>query len=413
MKYIFSILLLLSKLALLSQEIVLPPAHIRSVQLKTSKIGEFIPIISLNSRITLSFDDLEADEKDYYYKIEHCDRNWETSDINETEFIKGYAEEQIQDYENSFNTLQDYTNYKLSIPNENTKIIISGNYRLSILDENDEVVFTRYFIVYEPLLTIGVSVHRSRDVNYIDTQQTVHFSINHPNFRINNPRAELFPVIIKNGDFSTSIKNLKPQFTRGDQLLYKYDSETSFWGGNEFLYFETKEVRYSNMTVAKSVTGEHLYHSYLFLDKDRSNDVYTYFPDTNGGFVIRKGNSPNSRIEADYSIVHFALDVYEELQDKEVYVYGGFNNYQLTDENRMYFNPETEHYELARLFKQGFYNYTYVTLNDSGEIDETELNGSHNETENSYSVLVYYSKIGSYYDRIIGYGKGSSKQMQN
>jgi hypothetical protein len=223
----------------------------------------------------------------------------------------------------------------------------------------------------------------------------------------------LFPVIIKNGDFSTSIKNLKPQFTRGDQLLYKYDSETSFWGGNEFLYFETKEVRYSNMTVAKSVTGEHLYHSYLFLDKDRSNDVYTYFPDTNGGFVIRKGNSPNSRIEADYSIVHFALDVYEELQDKEVYVYGGFNNYQLTDENRMYFNPETEHYELARLFKQGFYNYTYVTLNDSGEIDETELNGSHNETENSYSVLVYYSKIGSYYDRIIGYGKGSSKQMQN
>jgi len=394
-----------------AQEIILPPNTIKSIQLSSSQNGNFAPIIPLHGSFSLSFDDLEADEKDYYYIIEHCDKNWETSDLVTTEFVRGYAEEQIRDYENSFNTLQFYTHYTVRFPNKNTRLLISGNYRISILDDDENIVFTRYFILYESVTTVGVSVHRSRDVRYIDSQHSVQFSINHPSFRINNPREEIDPVIIQNNDFSTQIVGLKPQFIRGAQLLYKYDKETAFWGGNEFLNFDTKEVRLSNMNVASVVSGVNLYHSYLYTDKERAYNPYTFYPDANGSFVIRNAKSADSALEADYSWVHFSLKVYEQLLDKDLYVYGAYNNYQLTDDNKLNYNPESGLYETSILLKQGFYNYTYVTLDQDNVMSNTEINGSFDETENEYAVLVYYSKFGSSYDRVIGYGKGTSKKL--
>jgi len=392
------------------QEIVLPPTNIKSVQITSSEGDGFSPIIQKNGTIRLVFDDLEADEKDYYYLIEHCDHNWKKSDLLPTEFIRGYQKEKIRTYENSFNTLQFYTHYSLNIPNEQTQLLISGNYRISILNDDDDVIFSRYFIVYEPLTTIGVSIHQSRDVGYIDTQQSVQFSINHSGLTINNPQEEIFPLIIQNFDFSTQIKGLKPQFIRGDQLLYKYDKETAFWGGNEYMNFDTKELLMSNMNVASVISGKNLYESILYTDIPRAYDPYTYYPDANGNFVIRNAKASNSEIEADYTWVHFSLNI-PEFMDKQVFVYGGFNDFQLTDENRMIFNSITENYEVPILLKQGFYNYTYTTLNSKNEINTSELNGSFYETENDYQVLIYYRKFGSKYDRLIGFGKGNSKKL--
>jgi len=397
-------------ISVFSQEIVLPPAHIKSIQIIASEGSGFVPIIQKSSSIELSFDDLEADEKDYYYLIEHCDRNWKTSDLLPTEFVRGYQKEQIRNFDNSFNTLQNFTHYTLNIPNEQSQILISGNYRLSILNDDDEVVFTRYFIVYESITTVGVSVHQSREVSFINLHQSVQFIINHTGLTINNPQEEIFPVIYQNIDFSTQISGLKPQFMRNDQLLYKYDQETAYLGGNEFLNFDTKEMLMTNMNVASVISGKDLYESILYPDIPRAYDPYTYYPDINGAFVIRKARVENSNIEADYSYVNFSLTI-PEIMDKKVYVYGGFNNFQLTDENLMEFNPLTQSYEAEILLKQGFYNYNYITLNAKNQIDTTEINGSFYETENEYQVVVYYSKFGSKYDRVIGYGVGSSLNM--
>jgi hypothetical protein len=397
-------------ISVFSQEIVLPPAHIKSIQIIASEGSGFVPIIQKSGSIELSFDDLEADEKDYYYLIEHCDRNWKTSDLLPTEFVRGYQKEQIRNFDNSFNTLQNFTHYALNIPNEQSQILISGNYRLSILNDDEEVVFTRYFIVYELVTSVGVSVHQSREVSFINSHQSVQFIINHTGLTINNPQEEIFPVIYQNFDFSTQISGLKPQFMRNDQLLYKYDQETAYLGGNEFLNFDTKEMLMTNMNVASVISGKDLYESILYPDIPRAYDPYTYYPDINGAFVIRKARVENSNIEADYSYVNFSLTI-PEIMDKKVYVYGGFNNFQLTDENLMEFNPLTQSYEAEILLKQGFYNYNYITLNTKNQIDTTEINGSFYETENEYQVVVYYSKFGSKYDRVIGYGVGSSLNM--
>ena len=396
-----------------SQSDLTEPDYIKTIVFKPTLTNRYAPIIKLGEKLILSFDDLNADEHDYTYKIEHCTLDWDISNLSEFEFINGYAEDRIRDYENSFNTLQPYTNYTLTIPNENTQIKISGNYILSVLDEDSAIIFKREFVVYEPIVTVGVTIYKSRDISTINTKQSVEFIINHPNYRINNPREEIKPIILQNNNWQTAITGLKPQFYRGTQLLYKYNKETSFWGGNEFLYFDSKSIRNSTLNIATVELGPELYHTYLYTNEERRDLPYTLFPDVNGNFIIRTLNGENSNTDADYSWVYFSLKSLEKTNDKNIYIHGNFNNWQLNDSNKLQYNIDTGLYEATLLLKQGFYNYQYVTKSSNGAINNHDIDGSYYQTENTYTVLVYYKKFGSRYTKVIGVGVGNSEKINN
>jgi len=396
-----------------SQSNYIDAAHIKTIIFKPVITNAHAPILKLGEKIKLSFDDLNANEHYYTYKIEHCTFNWTPSNLVESEFINGYAEDRIRNYENSFNTLQPYTNYTLTIPNENTKIKISGNYILSVLNEDEKVVFKRRFVVYTPKVTVGVAIYRSRDIAIIQKKQSVEFSINYSNFRINNPSKEIMPVILQNNNWQTAIIGLKPQFYRRNQLLYKYNKETSFWAGNEFLHFDSKDIRHTTLNIANVVLGNELYHTHLYINEGRIGLPYTLFPDINGNFIIRTLNGINNHTDADYSWVHFSLKSSENLTDKNIYVQGNFNNWQLTNTNKLYYNKDSGLYEATLLIKQGFYNYQYVTQTKNGKISNHEIDGSHHQTENDYTVLVYYKKFGSRYTQVIGVGFGNSEKINN
>ncbi|WP_456378667.1 type IX secretion system plug protein [Lutibacter sp.] len=396
-----------------TQSDFIEPDYIKTIIFKPTATNNYAPIIKLGEKLILSFDDLNADEHDYTYKIEHCTIDWKVSNISEFEFTQGYAEDRIRDYENSFNTLQPYTNYRLTIPNSTTKILISGNYILSVLNEDEEVVFKRRFVVYQPKVTVGVAVYKSREISTINTKQSVEFIINYPTYRINNPGKEIYPVVLQNNNWHTAITGLKPQFYRGSQLLYKYNKETSFWGGNEFLFFDSKVIRSSTLNIANVELGEDLYNTYLYTNEERAPLPYTLFPDVNGNFIIRTLNGSNSYTDADYSWVFFSLKSSKNFEGKDIYISGNFNNWQLNNTNKLHYNTESGLYEATLLLKQGFYNYQYVTKNKNGEINYHEIDGSHYQTENDYTVLVYYKKFGSRYTQVIGVGFGNSEKINN
>lgn len=396
-----------------SQSGFIEPNYIKTIIFKPTATNNYAPIIRLGEKLILSFDDLNADEHNYTYKIEHCTLDWEASNLSEFEYINGFAEDRIRDFENSFNTLQPYTNYKLTIPNEATKIKISGNYILSVINEDLEVVFKRKFVIYEPKVTVGVSIYKSRDIATINTKQSVEFIINHPNYNINNPSLEIIPVILQNNNWQTAIIGLKPQFYRRTQLLYKYNKETSFWGGNEFLFFDSKSIRNSTLNIAKVELGKELYHTYLYTNEGRIGKPYTLFPDINGNFIIRTLDGNNSYLDADYSWVHFSLESFENLEGKDIYISGNYNNWQLNNTNKLHYNTETSLYETTILLKQGFYNYQYVTKTKNGIISNHDIDGSYFQTENDYTVLVYYKKFGDRYTKVIGVGYGNSEKINN
>ncbi|MEW4924301.1 type IX secretion system plug protein domain-containing protein [Algibacter sp. 2305UL17-15] len=394
-------------------EEVNPPDYIKTVTFKgtNSDLGE-LPILKLGETFYLEFDALVADEPDFYYKIEHYDYDWKESVLVRTEFLLGVDNFRIQDYRNSFNTYQLYSHYRLAIPNDQTKALkVSGNYVISIFDRDDHLVFSRKLMIYEDIVTPGIRIKRSRNVKTIDEVQTVDIEIL-TNSQINNPQQTIKTLIIQNRNLNTALKNIKPQYTLGNKLIYRYIDKTAFLGGNEYLFFENKDVR-AAATGVQYIELNDIYHSYLFTDVARANQPYTYNPDINGQFKITAIDRDDVSIEADYTEVHFSLQYPELLNGESIYVYGNYNNYALEDTNKMVFNPKRGIYETTITLKQGFYNYKYVVVNADGTLDEGRISGNFWQTENNYKVLVYYRDLGGRYDRIIGFNEVSSINITN
>ncbi|WP_075344356.1 type IX secretion system plug protein [Tenacibaculum agarivorans] len=378
---------------------------IKSVQLRPVGIESFVSIVPLGTVLQLSFDDLDGDNKEYLYKIEHMTYDWKSSNLQSNQYIDGFDQNYIIDVTNSFNTLQGYTHYRVQIPNQNTRITQSGNYLISVINEDDEIIFTRRCVFYENLTTVGVNVLRSRETKLNNTEQTVQFLVNHKGLHINNPFQEIKVQLFQNNNWNTAISDIQPLFVRNDQLIYNHTLKTNFPGGNEFLGFDNKRVRSTSLNIAKTERKD-IFHNYLYTDIERRTKPYAYNPDINGQFIIRTLDANDENSEADYAMIHFSLDVFQSYEGKDVYVYGAFNDFQLTEENKMSFNSEENIYQADILLKQGFYNYTYVTVDQDEKIDRNEINGSFFETENEYTAIIYYKPFGGLFDRVIGVGYG-------
>ena len=409
-KHLFLCFLTTSAVAQVQEE-VNPPENIKTIIFKGPTEDQF-PVVLLGESMTLEFDDITAKEQDYYYKIVHCNYDWTPSQLLKSQYLSGADNQRIIDYENSYTTLQPYSNYRLTIPNDNVRLKVSGNYVLEIYNSYGEIQFSRRFVVYRDAVTVGGVVKRSRDFNYLNEKQVVQFSINTNGFPVVNPKNEVKVAILQNYFWPTALYNIKPQFTIGTELVYKYDKETSFFGGNEFLNFDTKDLRSPTFAISRIEMGQ-VYNHYLFPSEYRFDKPYTYFPDINGDFVVRTLQGDDVSREAEYSKVHFKLPYSNLIGLDQVYVVGKFNNYALTDENRMTFNPDSGMFEVTLLMKQGFYNYKYVVERDNGAIEPNFVSGNFHFTENNYLILVYYRDFGDLYDSIIGIGSVNSRTISN
>jgi len=394
---------------------VIPPYNIKTVSFVQNG-NNVVPIFELGSTFELQFDDLFGNEANYYFDITHCDYNWKPTDIPKTDFIRGFDNQRITDYVNSFNTLQVYSHYRLAFPNQfTTQLRLSGNYIVKILNEDKEVVFSRKFILYEEHSTVAAQVKRSRNLSNIDYMQNLEFTILSNDIAFQTPLQNVRVLLLQNGDFNTVIKNIPPQYTIGNQLVYKYGQETLFWGGNEFLYFENKDIRAANNNVGKVGSNNDIYNSYLYTNAARGNQIYTNYEDVNGNFVVKNINGSNNEIEADYAWVYFTLSAPTfRSNNKDIYVTGMFNNYSLSAENKMDYNQDKGVFEKAIMIKQGFTNFQYKIADKKGIVDyENAIDGNFYQTENEYTILVYYKQSSDRYERVIGKGNANSINITN
>jgi len=391
------------------------PDNVKSISFQKQNENKFSNIFvgTINEKFSLSFDILSGLEHDLYYVIEHCDFNWEKSQLIKSEYIQGFDDVKIDNYSSSFNTYQIYTHYNISFPNSNTSFKKSGNYIIKILDEYGDEIFRRKFILYENLVTVQTEIKRSREIEFINEKQVVNFEINPINIQLNNPSKTVKVKVFKNNELNYSIDNIKPQYNMGRKLIYKYDKELSFWGGNEYLFFENKFVRNTSINI-RGFDLEDIYSNFLYEDFSRKNRKYTYNPDINGGFLFNVNNSSNAEFEADYVNIHFYLQKPQAFDlENKIYVVGDFNNYQISDEYLMEYNSRYNLFELVLKLKQGFYNYKYIAVNQEKKIIHGEISGNFDETENEYNVIVYYRNYGERYDRVVGVGKGLSQFITN
>ncbi len=366
------------------------------------------PIIELNgdNQLLFSFDDITENIQDYSYKIIHCTSNWNNSGLSEFDFIDGFSENQIQEYEHSFNSNVDFVHYSLKIPNDKIQLKLSGNYILEIFEDFDseKVIIRQRFMILDSKVEIEGNVKHPIAIDLRETHQEVDFSILHPNFNIDNPHSDLQVVLTQNSRLDGSEKNLKPIFIRKDELVFDYEKENVFAAGNEFRNFDLKSLRYQTRYIKEIYRENEQTHVLLTAGNNRHFKQYIYEQDLNGQFLIDVQERDEPATEADYCNVTFWLPFDNKIKHGDIYVYGNFCNWTCSDKNKMEYDFETGTYRKTIFLKQGYYNYQYALLENGEKApDLTYIEGSHWETENNYMIYAYYHDIALNYDMLIGY----------
>jgi hypothetical protein len=370
------------------------------------------PIINIRAKelIKLSFDDLRRDNSIYNYTVIHCNANWEPSNLEQNEYIEGFFEDELFDFEYSSNTDLYYTHYNLTLPNENMKMTLSGNYIIKVYKVNDaeHPILTKRFMMYESNVSVELNIKRATDVNESYFRQEVDFKINHDGYDIKDPFGRLNVVLMQNYRWDNAIFGLEPKFIKDTELNYDFNNgENVFDANNEFREFDLKSIRYNTIRVKKIEFSifDKMQHAYLLNDERRSFKQYYSKVDLNGNFLVKRNEGENSEIEADYVKVHFTLPYSPPINDGSLYLFGKFCDWKFKEELKLDYDTVNRHYTKEVLLKQGYYNYLYCFVKDGSKNtgDIAMVEGSHYETKNEYSLLVYYREINDSYDRLVGF----------
>jgi hypothetical protein len=388
------------------------PFNIKTISFVQNN-NNVLPFFKLGDTFELQFDDLFGNEADYYYTITQCNYDWTPSNLAKVEYLNGMDNQRIITYENSFNTLQLYSHYRQQFPNKFNRITKTGNYVVKVFNDEQEIVFSKRFILYNESVSVLSEVRRARDFESLNQKQNIELTIKYGELSLQNPVQNVKISIFQNGNWNNVITNIKPQYTIGTELIYRYNKETQFWAGNEFYTLDNSQIRVTNNSVGRVTSGD-IYNSHLYTNNARKNNIYTYFPDFNGNFVVLNYGSENSQIEADYSWVYFTLSTPDFFDKEEIFVTGMFNNYAMNEENKMVYNKESGLYEKAILIKQGYTNYQYTIKSKNNTINAKDaIDGNFYQTENNYTILVYYKGNNDRYDSVIGISNTNSEGIRN
>jgi hypothetical protein len=244
------------------------------------------PVMELGSgdRLKIGFDELSHDYHRFVYHLEHCEADWTVSDgLFESDWLVGFNDNPIENYQNSINTTVMYTHYTLTIPNDRCRLKLSGNYRLTVTDEDqdNEPVLDVEFYVVEPLMGVGLNVTTNTDVDHNQSHQQLSMTVNYNNLRVNNVDEEICTVVMQNWREETARNNVTPTFISSKGLAWEHNRSLIFLAGNEYHKFEVLDVSHPTMGIDRiRWDGEH-YQVYPFPAMVRKN----YLTDS---FVLRE-----------------------------------------------------------------------------------------------------------------------------
>lgn len=363
------------------------------------------PVIQLhhNLPLTLEFDDLSARAQSFRAKLIHCNADWTKSVLSDVEFTYEFNDYPIIDIRPSFSTKVPYQHYTFQVP----KLKVSGNYVIVIYSDRDrQPVLSRRFMVYEPQVKIGGGVMASSGIQEQRTSQQVDFNISYRGLQLVAPQTDLQVVVRKNFRWDQAKSGFRPSSVNPfDQTLdfQFFKLENNFPGGNEFRYFDSRTLAGRGFGINAIERSDEYTELVLQVDKPRSDAPYFQTDDFNGRFIVDHRESRNGSLQGDYTPVVFSLKM-EEMPDKEIYVNGAFNLWQLNDLNLMTYDPDTGAYHAMIMIKQGVVNYEYVVKDPrAGSGEAGEIEGNFSATENDYDLLVYFRPPAGRADILVGY----------
>lgn len=367
-------------------------------------LAQPIAVLGQADELVASFDCLSDDRDFFRWRLVHCNADWTPSVLVDSEFVDGFNEQQIENYEFSSATTVPYVHYTFTVPGEGMLPLISGNYIAQVYREDDpDTVLAQFaFMVTEQKIPVSVISSPVTDIDYRAEHQQLEITLNVEDAGIEDVFNDLRVHVMQNNRPDTEQILRHPLTVSGADLTFAHNPALIFPAGNEYRRFETVTENYPGMGVEQIEYVHPYWHYALNIDSGRAGQRYQYDSTQKGAYLVRRSGASDSDVEADYGVVHFYLE--DDNPDREIYIEGDLTDRLFNSNSRMVYNRTAGRYERALLLKQGSYNYQYVERTPAGKFSSALVEGNNFETQNSYQVRVYHRKRGERYDRLIGVG---------
>lgn len=386
-------------------------SNIKAVRFHIYGDQQALPVYKLNSgdRLELHFDDLDANVKSYYYTYQLCGYDWKPVRLSQFDYIKGFTQQRIASYRFSSIAFTRYTHYQAILPEANTLPTRSGNYLLKVFLDGDtaKLAFTRAMLVLDPKASVMAQFIQPFTPQYFKTHQRLKFTVNLEGLNAFNANQQVKVLVLQNNRWDNAQGRVPPTFIRGNNLEYNSENNFVFPGGKEWRWLDLRSFRLQSERVEKADYSKNATKIFVKPDIDRTGQRYVYYQDLNGMYQITTYETINPYWQGDYATVQFsyATPTQAPYPDKDLYLFGQLTDYKLNEASRMQFNTEKGIYEGTQFLKQGYYSYGYMLADKNDPAKQSELEGNYWETENTYTILVYYKSFTDQSDQLIGIGK--------
>lgn len=391
--------------------------HIKTVKLYMAGNPLTYPVWRLNStdRMELHFDDLDIETRNYSYTFQLYNADWTPANISQFDYLTGFSQQRIINYRFSSIAYTKYIHYQATLPDRNCVPSRSGNYLLKVFADGDtsKLLFTRRVLVTEDILPIAAQVQQPFNGQFFRTHQKVQFTVNTSRLNLMNAMQQLNVCILQNNRWDNYLHNIKPTFMRPGSLEFNTEQDAVFPAGREWRWLDIRSFRLQSDRVAHADYSNNKTEIFVKPDADRSQQRFVFYRDNNGMYYNDVIESINPLWQADYATVHFSFVPPGNIPftGKEVYLFGELSNYGDDPAAKMTYNDQKGMYETSLFLKQGYYDYCYMTSDHHAagftpSFEYTE--GNFGDTENSYTILIYYRGFGDRSDRLAGFTRINS-----
>lgn len=374
------------------------PETIKSVQLHRSGNASHPPIIHLGSseKLVLVFDELTDLTGQFRITFTHHDKDWNLSNIPKDWYLENMQELILGGGNRNRLSDPDYFRYSISFPNNQLDFLISGNYMLHVSDFNSGTrLFSLPFFVTENAgeITSWVETSYNAGARYEAIDRPFSEFV-YPDF-IEFPEFDLSFKFVQNQFWGDARQSENYDFSEEDRSQFHLSRENGFYANFDFIGLNLNSFSQDNSQIIEWRPGLEPPLAIL------REDVLNFTADPNTGWGPTYGN-PNSSLDSRYANVRFRFEDGGQFSSNQgVYLVGDFNQWLLSEQNKLEYNESSGYWETTSLIKEGTYTYKYALISEDSGIDDLTLSDTITRQQQEYTSFVYYLDPDYKYHRLL------------
>ncbi|MDR9417440.1 type IX secretion system plug protein domain-containing protein [Gracilimonas sp.] len=374
------------------------PATIKSVQLYRKGNTNSPPVIKLGSseQLVLSFDELSNASGQFRITFTHHDQQWNPSNIPQDWYLAGMNEVIVGGGKKNQLSEPDYFHYSTEFPNDQLSFETSGNFMLHVIDFSSGTrLFSLPFFVTEEAgeMTSWVETkyNAGRRFGALDRPFSEYI---YPDF-IEFPQFDLSFYFAQNRFWGDIKQSEHFDFSEEDRTQFHLSEDNAFPANFDFIGLNLNNF---------SVDGSQIIDWFPERNPPEvilRRDILNFSATPSSGWRTSFGN-PETGVESRYANIRFRFqDGGDFSSNQGVYLVGDFNQWVLSEDNKLKYNNQTGYWETSELIKEGTYTYKYAIKSGRDGIDDLILSDAVTRSNQEYTSFVYFQDPDYRYQRLL------------